>query len=428
VISNTRIVNNVIHASGTIYIQGGNTTSSPPNRVSGVTIENDTFVNDLVSDEQQQTMFVAVPNGKIGVSGNQITDVSVINSTFYEASGNPIWVSGPPLVSQPPDVVMNSFISGPDWAGSYGNINGDPLFVDEPGGDFHLTAASPAKNAGTTIGAPSDDFDGAWRDAQPDIGAFEYGATFRPLLTVTAAELAGSGTVTSSPAAIDCGTECGGPFARNTEVTLTAIPGTESAFGGWSGGGCSGTGSCTVTMSSDQSVIAKFVPATHTLTVSAGGAGSGTIAGTGLNCPGTCSTSYASATIVTLAAAPAAGSTFVGWSGGGCSGTATCKVTMSAEQSVTATFNALPPDTKIASAKISGAKHKATFTFKAIGKGSGFQCELKRQHKRATFTKCASPKMYQHLNRGSYTFEVRTVGPGGRDPSPAHKSFRISSR
>ena len=80
---------------------------------------------------------------------------------------------------------MNSLISGPGWAGSNGNINGDPLFVDEPNGDYHLTAASPAINAGTTIGAPLDDLDGAWRDAQPDIGAFEFGAATRPLLTVT---------------------------------------------------------------------------------------------------------------------------------------------------------------------------------------------------------------------------------------------------
>ena len=137
---------------------------------------------------------------------------------------------------------MNSLISGPGWAGSNGNINGNPLFVDEPGGDYHLTAASPAINAGTTIGAPSDDLDGALRDAQPDIGAFEYGAIPRPLLTVTAVQLAGSGTVTSSPAAIDCGTACGARFDRNTTVTLTATPGSESAFAGWSGGGCSGTG------------------------------------------------------------------------------------------------------------------------------------------------------------------------------------------
>jgi hypothetical protein len=342
VISNTQIVNNVIRTSGGIYIEGGNTTSSPPSRVSGVTIENDTFVDD----QQPASMFVAVPNGP-GASGNQITGVSVINSIFYEPSGSeptgsPIYVSSGPLVSQPPDVVMNSLISGPGWAGSNGNINGNPQFVSQAAGDYRLATASPAINAGSTIGAPLDDFDGAWRDAQPDIGAFEFGAVPRPMLTVTAEEVAGSGTVTSSPAAINCGTGCRARFDRNTMVTLTATPGSESAFAGWSGGGCSGTGSCTVMMSSDQTVTAIFVPTRHTLTVLRAGRGSGSVVGTGISCPGTCSAIYATGTIVTLIATATSGSAFSGWSGGGCSGTGSCAVTISSAQTVTATFAAVP--------------------------------------------------------------------------------------
>ena len=40
--------------------------------------------------------------------------------------------------------------------------------------DAHLLASSPAINAGTANGAPSDDFDARPRDAQPDIGAYEW--------------------------------------------------------------------------------------------------------------------------------------------------------------------------------------------------------------------------------------------------------------
>jgi PKD repeat protein len=40
--------------------------------------------------------------------------------------------------------------------------------------DAHLLATSPAIDAGSTAFAPSDDFDGLARDAQPDIGAYEY--------------------------------------------------------------------------------------------------------------------------------------------------------------------------------------------------------------------------------------------------------------
>jgi PKD repeat protein len=40
--------------------------------------------------------------------------------------------------------------------------------------DAHLLATSPARDAGTSVGAPAVDFAGRPRDAHPDIGAFEY--------------------------------------------------------------------------------------------------------------------------------------------------------------------------------------------------------------------------------------------------------------
>jgi len=40
--------------------------------------------------------------------------------------------------------------------------------------DAHLSVGSLAINAGTADGAPSNDLDGNPRDAQPDIGAYEY--------------------------------------------------------------------------------------------------------------------------------------------------------------------------------------------------------------------------------------------------------------
>jgi hypothetical protein len=150
----------------------------------------------------------------------------------------------------------------------------------------------------------------------------------------------GSGTVTSSPTGITCGTSCSASFPSGTAVTLTASPATGSTFSGWSGGGCSGTGSCIVTLSVATTVIATFTPQTVTLTVSKAGTGSGTVTSspTGITCGVTCSASYASGTAVTLTATPSAGSTFSGWSGGGCSGTGSCIVTLSAATTVTATL------------------------------------------------------------------------------------------
>ncbi len=167
-------------------------------------------------------------------------------------------------------------------------------------------------------------------------------ATFNtvPTHTLTVSKTgSGSGSVSSSPAGIDCGATCSTSFNEGTVVTLTATPAAGSAFTGWSGAGCSGTGTCQVTMSADQSVTATFT-ATHTLTVTKNGSGSGSVASSpaGINCGATCAASFNEGAVVTLTATPAAGSTFTGWSGAGCSGTGTCQVTMSGDQSVTATF------------------------------------------------------------------------------------------
>lgn len=68
----------------------------------------------------------------------------------------------------------------------------------------------------------------------------------------------GSGTVTSSPAGIDCGATCSHKFEQNTKVTLTATAASGSTFIGWSGGGCAGIAPCTVTIKADTTIVATF--------------------------------------------------------------------------------------------------------------------------------------------------------------------------
>src|SRR5256712_12382286 len=136
---------------------------------------------------------------------------------------------------------------------------------------------------------------------------------------------------------------------------LTAVAAAGSIFMGWSGGGCTGTGPCTLTLTAATGVAAIFDLQTFALTVSNAGTGSGTVTSTpvGITCGTSCSWSYASGTMALLTATPAADSTFDGWSGGGCTGTGPCTVTLTAATEVTATFSV------------------QTFTLTAIPSGTG---------------------------------------------------------
>jgi hypothetical protein len=77
--------------------------------------------------------------------------------------------------------------------------------------------------------------------------------------------VAGNGSITSSPAGIDCGATCVASFTSGAAVMLTASAVSGNAFTGW-GGACAGTGSsCTISMSQAQSVTAGFAGSAITL-------------------------------------------------------------------------------------------------------------------------------------------------------------------
>jgi hypothetical protein len=178
------------------------------------------------------------------------------------------------------------------------------------------------------------------------------------ILSVTKAGT-GSGTATSNPSGIDCGSDCSESYNRGTIVTLTAAPDAGSTFTGWSGD-CSNTGACTVTMNASKTVTAIFQlqpTEQYSLTVNKTGTGIGTVTSdpSGINCGEDCNEAYNQGTSVTLTATPASGSTFEGWSGD-----ADCSdgvVVMDANKTCTATFN------------LQAAGY--TFTVSKSGTGSG---------------------------------------------------------
>lgn len=74
----------------------------------------------------------------------------------------------------------------------------------------------------------------------------------------------GSGTITSTPAGIDCGQTCTHSFETGQTITLTASANEGHSFIGWDGDKCTDTSNaCTFTIDSDVSVSATFSENTH---------------------------------------------------------------------------------------------------------------------------------------------------------------------
>jgi hypothetical protein len=89
-------------------------------------------------------------------------------------------------------------------------------------------------------------------------------------------EKTGASGGTVQGAGLDCGATCELIYIAGTTVNLVAIPRVDAVFDGW-GGGCSGTGSCVVTMDTNVAVTASFSPVPsdyYTLTASTGFGGS----------------------------------------------------------------------------------------------------------------------------------------------------------
>jgi hypothetical protein len=165
------------------------------------------------------------------------------------------------------------------------------------------------------------------------------GATPGKILTVNKVGK-GTGTVSSRPKGISCGPICSHGFASGATVVLTAKPSVGTRFVGWSRGTCFGRSDCTVTMNAARTATANFKRAWVALKVVKAGRGAGKVFSPthAIECGSICSRDFGLAATVLLKAKPSAGSRFTGWSGA-CSGTAPCKLTLTAPTTfVKATF------------------------------------------------------------------------------------------
>ena len=184
----------------------------------------------------------------------------------------------------------------------------------------------------------------------------------------------GGGTVTSSPAGIDCGVDCTEDYAEGTAVTLTPTSDAGSVFAGWTGDADCNDGS--VAMDTDRSCTATFdtsTTPTNNLTVIRSGAGAGTVTSNpgGISCGVACSADYAEGTVVTLTPTASDGSMFAGWTGD-----ADCsdgQVTMDATRTCTATFTLNPVATFTLTVSKNGTG-SGTITTSPAGVDCGSDC------------------------------------------------------
>ena len=265
------------------------------------------------------------------------------NSPLTVTLGSPLAPSGPTWVAVGDfnvDGNLDFVVGEPPLRGQNNGYQGIQLLLGNGDGTFQPVQDYLAGPGNVLLPTSVGDFNG---DGAPDLAVLDFENSILVLLNQTRVlkvNLAGAGhgSVTSSPAGINCPSKCVFGFSDGTVVTLSPHAAAGSVFTGWSGA-CSGTGGCSVTMSAASAVTATFT-AVFPLTVSLAGTGKGTVTSSpaGINCPTTCNASFTSGTVVALTATPASGSAFAGWSGA-CTGTGKCSVTMTSAKSVTATFN-----------------------------------------------------------------------------------------
>jgi hypothetical protein len=189
------------------------------------------------------------------------------------------------------------------------------------------------------------------------IGAL-FATTIPAALTVRPSPAShGYGTITSSPAGINCTVNdgaasgvCSGAFPTNTLVTLTQIAGGSSIFQGWSGD-CIGN-PCQVSMSQPRvGEITYRIPPPGIVTLTGTGTGTGSVTSSpsGISCTmtagvasGICSATFDAGSTVTLIAGSSNNGSFDGFSGACTGGSCAIASVTGVTSQVSAAFSAAP--------------------------------------------------------------------------------------
>jgi hypothetical protein len=215
------------------------------------------------------------------------------------------------------------------------------------GGAASKTPQGSIEPAGVAVGPTGDLYQsdpsiGDVNIFSPDVTVIEHPLTVKKTGT-------GKGTITSTPAGIDCKsaeTECTHEFPEeNVKLKETAAPG--STFTKWEGCTAEAGGACEVTTSAAEEAKAEFTADTPVaFTPADAGPGAGEVK-CEVDTDGgfvPCASEYGEGTELVIEGVEAAGATFAGWSNGtgsagACTGTGTCAFTIEAATTITATFN-----------------------------------------------------------------------------------------
>ncbi len=343
---------------------------------------------DAASDLSATSDFVRDPRISIGADGTAAAawflDVAPlerqVQSSIRPAGGS----FGTPVDISEPDSEINKNVNvavAPDSTVTL-------LWREEAGAETVVAAAAKAPDTGfaepqiispTGLDAdtaqlavgPDGKATAAWRLNNGPDQIVQAASTQTPSYNISAIrEGGGEGRVSSSPAGIDCGTDCSGDFTSLTTVTLTAEPEPDNRFIGWTGPCTGSVLTCEVFMDQDYAAVATFEPLTYNLALNKKGSGKGKVTSSpsGITCGNDCDGDFASLSSVTLTADPDSGNRFTGWTGPCTGSSLTCEVFMNRDYTPSATFC---PKKSLKLGKLTRNKKKGTAKLAVTAGGSG---------------------------------------------------------
>jgi hypothetical protein len=144
-----------------------------------------------------------------------------------------------------------------------GKVVSNPVGID-CGTDCAETYASGRVITLTPVPAANSRFAGWTGDADCTDGSVTMnankGCTAKFAVNAVALSISkkGKGQVAGAASGIDCGSACSSTVAAGTAVSLRATADSGFVFSGWSGG-CTGTGDCSLTLTTNTTVTANFI-------------------------------------------------------------------------------------------------------------------------------------------------------------------------